>query len=119
MEKNCRVFIIGDSLFTEMLEHLLANTTDMHVVGTVSSLALARTAVAKALPHVIIVSDASDQKQDKFSSILSIFPDLPLISVDLSRDYVQVITSRRVGTRSDDLLTAIRTLSGDWFNPAD
>ncbi|MFQ5419755.1 MAG: hypothetical protein ACE5EY_05275 [Anaerolineae bacterium] len=111
MEEVCRVFIIGDSLFTDMLQQLLADIVDMKVVGTAPSLMLARTAVAKAFPHVIIVAGASDQTQDKFGPLLSNFPDFPLISVDLSRDYVQVISSRRVSTRLDDLLAAIRTVS--------
>ena len=111
MEEECWVFIIGDSLFTETLGQLLANTSDMKVVGTAPLLDLARTAVAKASPHVIIVAGTSDKTQDKFGPLLSIYPEIPLISVDLSRDYVQVITSRRVGTRRDDLLTAIRALS--------
>ncbi len=111
MEKECWVFIIGDSLFTETLGQLLANTADMKIVGTAPSLALARTFVAKAFPHVIIFADTSDPTQDKFGPLLSNFPDLPLISVDLSRDYVQIISSRRVSTRLDDLLAAIRNVS--------
>jgi chemotaxis response regulator CheB len=111
MDEECRVFIIGDSLFTDTLVQLMANTADMKVVGTAPASMLASTAVAEARPHVIIVADASEKTQDKLGSILSLFPDLPLISLDLSRDYVQVITSRRVQTRRDDLLVAIRELS--------
>jgi DNA-binding NarL/FixJ family response regulator len=111
MEEGCRVFIIGESVFSEALDHLLASYTDMIVVGKASSQATAATAVAQACPHVIIIAGSSEHPPDKFGTILSRFPDLPLISVDPGLDYVQVITSRRVQTHHDDLLAAIRELS--------
>lgn len=103
--------LIGDYLLTETLEQLLATTTDMKVVGTASSITLAKTAISEASPQVIIVASTSAQEKNRFDPLLSMFPDLPFISVDLTRDYVQVISSRRVDTRLDDLLTAIRTIS--------
>ena len=100
--------------FRFFLKHwniLLASYADMKVVGTASSQTPATTAVAEADPHVIIIAGASEQPHDKLGAVLSLFPDLPLVSVDPGLDYVQVITSRRVQTHHDDLLAAIRELS--------
>lgn len=111
MEKVCRVFIIGDSLFTETLAHMLAGAAGVAVVGSVTSRVAAFTAVAQARPHVIIVADVGDQFQAHFGPLLSLYPNIPIISADLNRDYVQIITSRRVNARRDDLLAAIDELA--------
>jgi chemotaxis response regulator CheB len=110
MEEDCRVFLIGDSLFTETLAQMLSEAERVCIVGTAVFATLDKTAVTQANPHVIIIAD-SEQPQDISTTILAHFPDIPIINADLSRDYVQVITSRRVGTRRDDLLTVIRSLA--------
>ncbi len=109
--EGCRVFIIGDSLFTETLAHLLANAAGVQLVGTAGSSEAAASLVNETRPQIIIVADLGRQVQDPFGSLLALFPDTPLISADLNRDYVQVITSRRVSARRDDLLTTIYDLA--------
>lgn len=111
MEEDCRVFLIGDSLFTESLAQMLAEAKNIMVVGTAVSPTTATTAVAKAFPHIIIVANASNNIQSNFQPLLSIFPTIPLIHADLNQDYVQIITSRRVSARRTDLLAAINELS--------
>ena len=108
-EADCRVFLIGDSLFTETLAQMLAEAESVQVVGTAVSTVLDKTAVIQTTPHVIIIAD-SGQQQEISTTLLTHFPGTPIINADLNRDYVQVITSRRVGTRRADLLTAIRAL---------
>lgn len=111
MEEECRVFLIGDSLFTESLGQILANAENIRVVGTAVSPASAVTAVAKVLPRIIIVANTSDNAQTNLQPLLSIFPTVPIIQADLNRDYIQIITSRRVSARRTDLLAAINDLS--------
>lgn len=111
METRSRVFLIGDSLFTESLAQLLSEAENLLVVGTAVSTTIAVTAVAKAFPHIIIVANASENTQTNLQPLLSIFPTIPIIHTDLNRDYVQIITSRRVSARRTDLLAAIGELS--------
>lgn len=109
MEEDCRVFLIGDSLFTETLAQMLSEAESVRIVGTAVFATLDKTAVTQTTPHVIIIAD-SGQQQEISTTLLTHFPDIPIINADLNRDYVQVITSRRVGTRRSDLLTVIQAL---------
>ncbi len=108
-EETCRVFLIGDSLFTESLAQMLAEAENVQVVGTAVFPLIDFTAVTKAHPHVIILADAG-QHQNTATTLLAQFSDIPIIQADLNRDYVQVITSRRVNARRNDLLAAIHEL---------
>jgi hypothetical protein len=56
------------------------------------------------------VADTGETDRLTFDRLLAAHPDLPIILADLSHDYVQVITSRRVGARRSDLLAAIAAL---------
>lgn len=111
MEEDCRVFLIGNSLFTESLAQMLAEAENITVVGTAVSPSTAITAVAKTCPHIIIVANAGDQPQANFNPLLSTYPTIPIIHADLNQDYVQIITSRRVSARRTDLLAAIHELT--------
>lgn len=108
-EETCRVFLIGDSLFTESLAQMLAEAEKVQVVGTAVFPVNEFTAVTQSHPQVIILADAG-QHQNTATSLLTQFPDIPIIKADLNRDYVQVITSRRVNARRTDLLAAIHEL---------
>lgn len=110
MEEDIRIFLIGDSLFTETLAQMLANAVQVQVVGTAVFPAWDETAVAQSQPHIIIVADAG-QHQDITNTLLNQFPDIPIIKADLNQDYVQIITSRRVNARHADLLVAIHELA--------
>ena len=111
MEEECRIFLIGDSLFTESLVQVLTEAENIAVVGTAVSAALVVTAVAQAHPHIIIIANASEQTSTNLNPLLSLYPDIPIINADLNQDYVQIITSRRVSARRTDLLAAILELS--------
>jgi DNA-binding NarL/FixJ family response regulator len=111
MEKAYRVFLMGDALFTESLAQMLAEAENIQVVGTAVFPfdTATETAVAQSHPQVIILA-AAGQHQNTATILLGQFPDIPIIQADLNRDYVQVITSRRVNARRTDLLAAIDEL---------
>ncbi|MBX3055306.1 MAG: hypothetical protein KF770_02440 [Anaerolineae bacterium] len=109
-EDACRVFLIGDSLFTESLAQMLSEAEKVQVVGTAVFPQDNFTAVTQTHPQVIILANAG-QHQNAATALLSQFPDIPIIQADLNRDYVQVITSRRVHARRTDLLAAIHELA--------
>lgn len=108
-EDACRVFLMGDSLFIESLAQMLAEAESVQVVGTAVFPLDDFTAVTNVYPQVIILADAG-QHQNVATTLLTQFPDIPIIQADLNRDYVQIITSRRVNARRTDLLAAIREL---------
>ena len=110
MEEDIRIFLIGDSLFTETLAQMLADAVQVQVVGTAVFPALDETAVAQSQPTIIIVA-GTGQYQDITTILLNQFPDIPIIKADLNQDYVQIITSRRVNARRADLLVAIHELA--------
>lgn len=103
-----RIFLIGDSLFTETMAKMLAETGGIHIVG----MAIPPpdpAVIAETNPHIIIIANSTAQP---FESLLDRFPDLPIIRADLNHNYVEIITSRRVRARRADLLAAIQSLTG-------
>lgn len=110
MVNRCRVFILGDSLFAETLRQMLASQPDVQIVGTADSPAATITAVSATHPDAIIIAEASSQPTHIYGPLLAAYPDIPILCANLSRDYVQIITSQRVNARKNDLLTAIRSL---------
>lgn len=110
MEEECRVFMIGDSLFAETLAQMLLESKAVAIVGAAPSLTAALSTVAGSAPHIIVFAGTNPQTQAFLNPLLTSYPDLPIICADLGRDYVQIITTHRVGTRRDDLLAAITGL---------
>ena len=110
MEDTCQVFIVGDSLFAETLSQMLVSSGTVVIIGAASSPEEALPLLATARPDVVIVADTGETDRPTFDRLLATHPDLPIIRADLSQDYVQVITSQRVGARRSDLLAAIAAL---------
>ena len=111
MDELCRVFLIGESLFTDALAQLLAGESWVELTGTAVSPQIAIAVFHEVRPHLIIMAHGSDQAPQSPDLLLDHCPDIPLICADLNRDYVQVITSQRVSARRDDLLSTMRALS--------
>jgi hypothetical protein len=118
MDEVCRVFLIGDSLFTDTLGQLLGKEAWLSIKGTAVSPQAAIVSIDRAIltglpqstPHLIILVHAGDQAAQSPDPLLEHYPDVRIICADLNRDYVQVITSHRIGARSADLLSAIADL---------
>ena len=104
------VFIVGNSLFAEGISQTLANSNTVEVVGTTSTVEEVLPLLETERPDAVIVADTGKASWATFDSLLAGYPDLPIIRADLSNDYVQIITSKRVGTRPSDLLAAIASL---------
>jgi DNA-binding NarL/FixJ family response regulator len=110
MDKICHIFLIGDSLFTESLAQLLAGEPWIQITGTAVSPDRALACLATAVPDLAIMAHAGDGPHESPGLLLEHYPDMPLICADLNRDYVQIITSRRVGASRNALLAAIQGL---------
>ena len=110
MEDTYRVFIVGDSLFAETLSRMLARSGTVTIIGTASSAEEAFPLLESECPDVVIMADTSETSLGVLDPLLAAHADLPVIRADLNHDYVQVITSKRVGARRSDLLAALATL---------
>jgi DNA-binding NarL/FixJ family response regulator len=103
-----RVFVIGDSLFAETLAQLLARAGVVNVINAAPTCEAALPLLAQAPCDALVCADTGDL--GSLGLLLAAYPDLPIIRADLDTDSVQVITSRRVGARTSDLLAAIAAL---------
>jgi DNA-binding NarL/FixJ family response regulator len=105
-----RIFIVGDSLFAEGLTQMLSTTRSVEVIGSAPTPEAALFSLAACLPDAVIVAGEDEMSTPAFGQLLAACPDLPLICADLSSDTVQIVTSRRIGTRKSDLLAAVKSL---------
>lgn len=115
MEKR-RIFIVGDSLFAETLTQLLGQEEAVNIVGMTSTLTGALPLLAACHPDVVIIARESSQPDAAFAHFLSIYPQLPVICLDLSSNDLQIIVSQhQIAHSSSDILaviTALPKLSG-------
>ncbi len=105
-----RAIIVGDSLFSETLNQMLADTGKVMIAGTSPTLEDAMSIIENSNPDVVIVAYTNETSQEYLSPFLAKHPNLPIIRADLNQNYLQVITSQRVGARGSDLMSAIETL---------
>lgn len=105
------VFIVGDSLFAEVLAHTLAENT-VTVSGCASTPELALPLLAAAHPDAVILANASAGPPPPavIGQFLATYPDLPIICASLSANVIRVVASQQVGTHRADLLAAIMAL---------
>ncbi len=107
-----RVFIVGNSLFAETLARTLSAgpTMGVQVVGSAPTAEAALPFLRSRPPEAVIITGAGLDMQAACGQLLAAFPDLPLIRADLGQNDVHVITCRRIGARSPDLIAAIAAL---------
>lgn len=110
MDEVCRIYLIGDSLFTDTLAQMLASEAWIQIMGTAVSPQQAVSRVTAAVPHLMIVVHGSSGPHESLDLLLENYPDVPVICADLNQDYVRIITSRRISARRTELLAAIQEL---------
>ena len=105
-----RVIIVGDSLFAETLTHMLASSGAVIVTGVATTVAAALPLLQVQQLDAVIVAETQAMDHTLLGPLVAMAPDLPIIRADLNADYVQVITSQRIGTHRADLLAALMAL---------
>ncbi len=106
-----RVLVIGNSLFAATLTQLLADVPDVAVVAEADSTQTALSLLKTVCPDVVIMAaygNAADNAD--LVGLVVTHPQLPLIRADLTSNTVQVITSRSVSARREDLLAVLNSL---------
>jgi DNA-binding NarL/FixJ family response regulator len=104
------VVIVGDSLFSESLSQMLAQSDRVEVAACVPTSSAAMAAIAAHRPDAIIVAVTDRAAEHDYGQLIAAQPDLPVLYADLNANSVQIITSHRIGARSSDLITAIAEL---------
>jgi chemotaxis response regulator CheB len=106
-----RVLVIGNSLFAETLTDLLSNVPEILVVGEADNAQSALSLLQSTCPDVVIMADCvTNNASTDLIGLVVTHPQLPLIRADLTTNTVQVITSRSVSARRDDLLAVLNSL---------
>lgn len=104
------VFIVGDSLFAEAIAQLLGHTRAVQVVGAAATLDDALALLPLQMPDLVLVLTGSGEVHLDLCPLLAAYPDLPILRADLNAVDLRIISSRRVGTRTADLMAAIQSL---------
>lgn len=110
MMKTRRLFIIGSSLFAESLAQLLSREGGLAVIGTAPTAEAALPTIKTEYPDAVIVAGTIEASQSTLGLLLTAYPDMTVICTDLNSDYMQVITSQRVGAHPSDLMAALAQL---------
>ena len=107
----CRVLVIGNSLFAETLAGMLAAVAEISVVAEADTPQTALSLLKSVCPDVVIVADSvATHAGNELVGLVVTHPNLPLIRADLTANTVQVITSRSISARRDDLLAVLADL---------
>ncbi len=101
--------MVGDSLFAEILIQMLESSRTVTIIGTASTPKEALPLLDTECLDVVIVTGTGEAER-ALTPFLTTHPDLPIIRADLSDNYVQLITSRRINARAADLLTVLAEL---------
>lgn len=104
------VVIVGDSLFSEALSQMLAQSDQVEVAACVPTPSVALAIITAQRPDAVIVAVTDRTVEHDYGPLIAAQPDLPIVYADLTADSVQVITSHRIGARTADLITALAEL---------
>ena len=109
---QCKVFIIGNSIYSASLQCVLAKNEEVQLVGTAPNLAAAMPLLEATDAHVIFVVDPLEAEAiAALGALITRQPHLTILRTDLEHHQVQVITSQNIRARTADLTATIATLA--------
>ena len=104
-----RVLLVGDSLFADTLQQMLACSGEIEVVGVCTAPDKLAPCIAAGSPDAVLVAGAVEPNL-YVDAYLRMRCELPVIYATLSDDHLTVFTSRRVKAAQSQLLAAIGAL---------
>lgn len=104
------VYLIGTTIFAESLSHMLEESGEIRIVGVAASLSKAVEDQRLSHADVILITEPSQDPNERILSFLESQKDIPVIYTDLQRESIQVITSVSYRARVKDLKDAILSL---------
>jgi hypothetical protein len=105
-----RILIVGDALPAEAMAHMLSGDRHMRVLGIAVTADEALATLADLEADVLLVIGTTDETISRYLPVLARYPCLPVLRSDISATTLQVITSRSIEPRLDQLLAAIALL---------
>ncbi len=107
---NYHVFVIGETLFAEILIRMLAESGQLEIAGTARTPSEALPSLGKEPLDAVIVVGVEKPSLAAFDPLLEACPNTPILSTNLNDDSVQVYTRQRLNARFSTLLEAITQL---------
>lgn len=113
-----KVLIVGESAYAQGLAQRLADDGSVVVVATSPTVDGAKPFLAARDLDVVIVLGERGDRQSICSPLLTAQSDLAIVYADMAASSMQVITSKSLVARTEDLMEAIaflpaKGLSGD------
>lgn len=105
-----RILIVGDSLPAEAMAHMLSGDQHICVLGIAVTADEALATLAYLEADALLVIGTTDETISRYLPVLARYPRLPVLRSDISATTLQVITSRSIEPRLDQLLAAIAVL---------
>ncbi len=105
-----RILILGDSFVAEGLACMLGRMPQLSMIDAVSTVEAALTVLAGQAVDALIVVGASEETITWYLAVLARYPNLPILRSDVGVTKIQLITSRCIEARLDQLLAAIALL---------
>jgi DNA-binding NarL/FixJ family response regulator len=97
-------------LLTNGIVRMLEEDPRFMVLGCASSVDEALVIMNKQVADAIIVLGTDDQTTLRVCPVLAKYPDVPVLRVDISKDHVELVTSKRIEATPGELLEAVATL---------
>lgn len=109
MDKRRVLLVCAQPLLGEGLEHILRGLEDVELIGPWGLDPQVLSRLSQEEPDVVLVADG-ERVVSLIAHILERYPDLPVVQIGLEQNAMRVYTSRRLPTRSADLIEVIRGL---------
>jgi DNA-binding NarL/FixJ family response regulator len=105
-----KVFLLGNSLLTEGMAHILEGDPQIEILGSASTVEEAQEALANQRVDAIIVMGTDDQTTIRVCPILAQHSDVPILRADISQNQIQLITSQNIEAKPSKLLELITNI---------
>jgi chemotaxis response regulator CheB len=113
MSKRRVLLLSEQDLLGESLEHLLSSLPEVELVGSRNLDDVTLEGLSACAPDLLLI--AREEPTDKHlasltAQVLEIYPNLPIIRLELEHNVLRIYTSQTLPARTADLVEAIRRL---------
>lgn len=105
-----KIFIFGESLFAEGIAKMLSAQVGFNIVGQSSMIDVALEIIETKQANLIIFDNSQHNKKNYISILIFKFPNLNFIITDLTKQFVQIVSSHLIQPKVSSILTAIQLL---------
>jgi chemotaxis response regulator CheB len=116
MSKQRVLLVCSQHLFGESMETILRAEAGVELIGPWDLGVEVCPRITEASPDVVLIVDEDSQSEASVnltSAIMEMYPELPIIRVDLTENIFHVFSAHTFPARSADLIEAIMNLPGE------